>query len=84
MTPKQIEEEIRKELRLNRRLTELLTQHAKVYSDELYRSTANVIDHAGLLRLTGAAAGVEEFVGRLTAFEKDRFNVSRSVQTDLE
>lgn len=57
--------ELRKELSVNDRLVELLREDSKNFADEHYRRTKDVIDHAGLLRLTGVAAGVEVYAARL-------------------
>ena len=70
MSPKQVEDEIRKELQINERLADLLQQHAKTYADSLYRRCSDIIDHASLLRLTGVAAGVEAFVSDLIPKKK--------------
>lgn len=65
MTPDQVAQQLRQELAINERLAELLRAHAKTYADTLYRRTGSLTDHAGLLRLTGAAAGVEDFINSI-------------------
>lgn len=65
MTPQQIAHQLKQELALNERLSKLLREHAKNYSDSIFRKTSSVTDHAGLLRLTGVAAGVEDFVSSI-------------------
>lgn len=70
MTPSQVVDQLRKELAMNERVADLLKAHAKNYADEIYRRTSNTTDHAGLVRLTGVAAGVESFVDSLFTTEK--------------
>lgn len=85
LSPEQVEELLRSEISRSPRLVMLLQEHAKNYADGIYRHTKNVIDHAGLLRLTGTAAGVEEFVAKLTASNKDRLKqVDRLHVTDRD
>lgn len=70
MTPKQVKQQLCQELAINERLAKLLAQDAKNFVDEQYRKTKDVTDHAGLLRLTGVAAGVEHYIQSLLARSK--------------
>lgn len=65
MTPAQVEKQLRQELAINERIAKLLLAHARAVADKAYRDTAKSLDHAFLLRQTGAAAGVESFVQNL-------------------
>lgn len=58
--------ELAKELRLNERLSQLLTKAAKIEADKLYRKTPNIVDAAILLRYTSEAFAVERFVQTIT------------------
>lgn len=70
MTPVQVEKQLRQELQINERIADLLKAHAKNFADEMYRRTKNTTDHADMLRITGVAAGVENFVDSLVQTEK--------------
>lgn len=70
MTPDQVADQLRRELLINERIAELLKAHAVNYADKMYRRTKNTTDHAELLRLTGVAAGVEDFITSLLTTEK--------------
>lgn len=71
VTPAQVVSQLRQELATNERIAELLLAHARAVADKAYRDTAKSLDHAFLLRQTGAAAGVETFVRELLP---SRFN----------
>lgn len=70
MTPEQAIYQLRQELLMNERAADLLKVHAKNYADSIYRRTKNTTDHAELVRLTGVAAGVEDFISSLFTTEK--------------
>ena len=65
MTPAQTLQQLQQELRIHERLAKLLAECARQHADSIYRKTSNVSDHAALLRLTGEAAGVENFINNL-------------------
>lgn len=65
MNDEQALSEIRKAFAMNERLAELIRQVAKRQADDDLRRTYSQLDHASMLRLTGAAAGVEDFVKRI-------------------
>lgn len=67
MTNDQALTEVRKALAMDERLASLIQQVAKAQADDDLRRTYDQLDHPALLRLTGAAAGVEDFVQRITA-----------------
>lgn len=67
MTPAQVIIEIRKELAINERLADLIKQAAKQVADEDLRRCYSQLGHPEMLRLTGAAAGVEDFAKQITA-----------------
>lgn len=70
MTPAQTLTQLRQELAMNERLAELLRDAAKHHADSIYRSTTKTVDPSSLLRLTGAAAGVEDFISTITESPK--------------
>lgn len=70
MTPDQTAKQLRQELLINERVAELLKAHAKNYADAVYRKTVNTTEPHDLIRLTGVAAGVENFVDSLFVTEK--------------
>lgn len=70
MNPDQTVKQLRQELLINERVAELLKAHAKNYADAVYRKTANTTEPHDLIRLTGVAAGVENFVDSLFTTEK--------------
>lgn len=67
MTPQQALKELRVELAMNERIADLLKEVAKNAADDDLRRTYVQLDHAAMLRLTGAAAGVEDFATLITA-----------------
>lgn len=67
MTPEQALKELRKELAINGRIAELLALVAKNTADQDLRRLYSQLDHSSMLRLTGAAAGVEDFIRHVTA-----------------
>lgn len=62
---KQALKELRTELAVNERIATLLQQVAKDTADADLRRTYTQLDHAAMLRLTGAAAGVEDFISQI-------------------
>jgi len=66
MTPKQILEELHKELESNSRLRELLSEYATAYANSALRSLYTTNDAAAMIRQSGMAEGVEKFVADLT------------------
>ena len=66
MTPKQILEELHKELETNSRLRELLSEYATAYANSALRSLYTTNDAAAMIRQSGMAEGVEKFVADLT------------------
>lgn len=70
MNPDQIVQQLRQELLINERIADLLKAHARNYADSMYRRTVGTTDHADLVRITGVAAGVEDFVNSLVQTEK--------------
>lgn len=52
---------------MNERLAGLIRQAGKHAADTDLRRTYSQLDHSSLLRLTGAAAGVEDFISQITA-----------------
>lgn len=70
MTPHQVMTQLRQELHSNERLVSLLEAHAKNYADDMYRRTTGTTNHADLLRITGVAAGVEDFITSLLKTER--------------
>lgn len=72
MTYAQLLHEIRKELAMNERLTSLIKTAAKQAADADLRRTYSQLGHPEMLRLTGAAAGVEDFAKSITA-EPNKF-----------
>ena len=67
MTPDQLLLEIRKELAINERLASLIRKAAKQSADADLRRCYSQLGHSEMLRLTGAAAGVEDFANSITA-----------------
>lgn len=67
MNHKQVIIEIRKELAINERLADLIRQAAKDQADTDLRRCYSQLGHSEMLRLTGAAAGVEDFINDITA-----------------
>lgn len=55
---------------MNERMAELLREASKHHADAIYRSTNRTVDPSSLLRLTGAAAGVEDFINTITESPK--------------
>jgi hypothetical protein len=58
--------EIRKELALNSRLTQLLVEFSKDFADAALRRQYSTNDAAGLIRQAGLAEGAEKFIGEIT------------------
>lgn len=72
MSPEQVHQQLMQELLMNERVAELLKIHAKNYADDIYRRTARTTDPNSLVRLTGVAAGVEDFIDSLLTTEKGK------------
>lgn len=77
MNRDQILSEIRKELAINDRLAELLTDYGKLFSDTALRVCYQTNDAATLIRQAGRAEGAELFIKDITvlpngAARKDR------------
>jgi hypothetical protein len=58
--------EIRKELALNSRLSQLLLDFGKDFADAALRRQYATNDAAGLIRQAGLAEGAEKFVSEIT------------------
>lgn len=67
MNDEQVLLEIRKELGMNERLASLIRKAAKQTADADLRRCYSQLGHPEMLRLTGAAAGVEDFAKLITA-----------------
>lgn len=66
MKPKQLLEEIHKELETNSRLRELLAEYATAYASAALRRLYTTNDAAAMIRQAGMSEGVETFVADLT------------------
>lgn len=66
MTPKQILQEIHKEMEGNSRLVELLKEYGKSYADAALRRLYATNDAAALIRQAGMAEGAENIITDLT------------------
>jgi len=66
MTPKQILQEIHKEMEGNSRLVELLKEYGKSYADAALRRLYVTNDAAALIRQAGMAEGAENIITDLT------------------
>ena len=66
MTPKQILQEIHKEMAGNSRLVELLKEYGKSYADAALRRLYATNDAAALIRQAGMAEGAENIITDLT------------------
>lgn len=66
MTPKQILQEIHKEMEGNSRLVELLKEYGKSYADAALRRLYTTNDAAVLIRQAGMAEGAENIITDLT------------------
>lgn len=77
MTPEQTVQELRKALVGDERLLELLTDAAKNYADTTLRRLYGTVEPALLIRQSGMAEGVEQFIKLITtkpeaSAQKDR------------
>ena len=72
MTPEQTAQQLKQELGINERIGKLLQEHAKHVADDFYRKSSTAVDHATLLRLTGAAAAIEGFVAKLLTLRTEK------------
>ena len=66
MTPKQILQEVHKEMEGNSRLVELLKEYGKSYADAALRRLYVTNDAAALIRQAGMAEGAENIITDLT------------------
>lgn len=66
MTPAQALHELRKELAVNTRLADLVKRVADDTAAEMYRLTANTIEHGMLIKLTSEASATTKFASLVT------------------
>ena len=70
MTPEQSLYRIQQELALNEELRELLVKFSKHYADTALRKNYSTNDAAMLIRQSGMAEGVEQFIKDITKAPK--------------
>lgn len=70
MTPAQSLYRIQQELALNEELRELLVEFSKHYADTALRKNYSTNDAAMLIRQSGMAEGVEQFIKDITKAPK--------------
>ena len=66
LTPDQTMQELQKALALDERLAELLKDAAKNYADTALRYSYGTTEPAFLIRQSGMAEGVEQFIKSIT------------------
>ena len=66
LTPDQTMQELQKALALDERLAELLKDAAKNYADTTLRKLYITVEPALLIRQSGMAEGVEQFIKSIT------------------
>ena len=66
LTPDQTMQELQKALALDERLAELLKDAAKNYADTTLRQLYTTVEPALLIRQSGMAEGVEQFIKSIT------------------
>lgn len=75
MNRQQLQLEIRKELGMQDRLVALLRQYSKMTADAALRRSYQTNEPASLIRQSGYAEGIEDFIGDITqapAIEPER------------
>lgn len=65
MNPEQVAQQLKQELLINERIAKLLREHARNSADQIYRKAGTTSDHATLVRLTGSASAIEDFIEKL-------------------